>query len=291
MKEKALIFRLSVVHFVSRWILFPLCYYVIRYRRKVVARNLQLVFPYKSKSERKQIERAFYLYFCDMLMEILFGRNFTAKQMRRFVTLHESDQMQADCAKYGGCFIMMGHFMNWEWISALSNQLCEDGRDFGVVYRRLTNAYFDDLMQRLRNKKGGFVIEMGQLLRVMISHKNMPDSNPIYYAMLADQRPRKQAKAKQYWTTLLGQEVGMMTGSEQLAMKFEYPVYYAYLYSTKRGFYEASFISIYDPKEGNLPVGEITERFTRQLEKNIIRQPERWLWTHNRFSQKKPITQ
>ncbi len=291
MKEKALIFRLAVIHFVSRWLLFPLCYYVIRYRREVVTHNLQLVFSHKNKYERKQIERAFYLYFCDMLMEILLGRNFSAVQMRNFITLHRLPTMEQQCTEYGGCFIMLGHFMNWEWISSVAEQFHETGADFGVVYRRLTNVYFDALMQRLRKQKGGFVIEMGQLLRVMISRHNAPESRPTYYAMLADQRPRRSARAKQYWTTLLGQEVGMMTGTEQLAMRFNYPVYYACVYATQRGFYEASFVPIYDPKEGELPVGEITERFTRQLEKNIINQPERWLWTHNRFSHKKPMTQ
>ncbi len=287
MAEKKLTVRLWLGHWVSRWILFPLCYHVIRYRRKVVEKNLRLAFPDKTEAERKQIKRDFYLYFSDMLVEIVMGRNFSAPTMRQLVSLHQADEMGAKCVEYGGCFMMMGHFMNWEWTSALAEQLCVGGKECGIVYKRLNNAFFDGVMQRLRNKKGGFVIEMNQLLRVLVARRNSADFPPTYYAMLADQRPRTRVDAKQHWTTLLGQDVGMLLGTEQLATKFQYPVFYAYLHSSKRGFYEATFIQIYDPKEGVLPLGTITERFTRALEQNIKNEPARWLWSHNRFSRRR----
>ncbi len=279
--------RIRIGHLISRWVLYPICYYLIQYRKKVVRNNLQIAFPNKSIEERRQIERDFYLYFCDMLIEAWLGRNFSEEQMLSYVSLADEDVMDVNCQKYGGCFIMMGHFMNWEWTSALAIQLAKKNKDVGVIYKQLANATFDNIMQKLRSKKGGFLIEMDKLLRVMIERRNNANALPTYYAMLADQRPRKQALAKQHETQLLGRTIGMITGTEQLAMKFQYPIYYAHLLSSKRGYYSARFIQIYDPAEGKLPAGEITERFTRHLEKNILEQPARWLWTHRRFLYKK----
>lgn len=41
---------------------------------------------------------------------------------------------------------------------------------------------------------------------------------------------------------------------------------------------------------GQTPEGQISELHTRKLEKNILEQPETWLWSHRRWKHKKPIT-
>ena len=48
-------------------------YYVVRYRRKLVEKNLRLSFPEKSEAERKQIARDFYHQFCDTIVETIYG--------------------------------------------------------------------------------------------------------------------------------------------------------------------------------------------------------------------------
>ena len=44
---------------------FPILYYLMRYRRRVVRENIARSFPEKSQSERLSIERKFYRFFCD----------------------------------------------------------------------------------------------------------------------------------------------------------------------------------------------------------------------------------
>ena len=51
---------LRVHYLFSDGILFPLAYHVIRYRRKLVSRQLADSFPEKNEQERKQIEKRFY---------------------------------------------------------------------------------------------------------------------------------------------------------------------------------------------------------------------------------------
>ncbi len=52
-----------------------LIYRVGRYRRKVVRENLAKAFPEKSGEERRQIERRFYHYLSDYMLEA-FGRRY-----------------------------------------------------------------------------------------------------------------------------------------------------------------------------------------------------------------------
>ncbi|MCM1034155.1 MAG: lysophospholipid acyltransferase family protein [Paludibacter sp.] len=287
MLKRLTIFRLWCCHFVSRWLLFPLCYYVVRYRRKVVRKNLRWAFPEKTSAEVKQIEKGFYLAFTDMVLELLVGNHLTEAEMQQLVVINNKEEVAERCKQCGGAFFMLGHFLNWEWMVDYANQFAEYGVECGTVYKRLTNNFFDRLMYKLRSRRGGGLVEMDRLLRVMVKRKNDADLLPAGYAMLADQRPRK--KASQYRTTLLHRQVGMLTGTEQLALRFRYPVYYAYYRCKGRGRYEMTLMPLYDPdKDITMESGMITERFTRLLEANIKQEPMRWLWSHNRFAGSTP---
>ncbi len=282
--------RLCFAHWVARWVLYPLIYYVVHYRKQVVFDNLQLAFPDKSKQEHKRIAKDFYLYFCDMIVEILVCRHFSATTMRWYVTQTGGEEMSNACKRYGGCFVMLGHFLNWEWNGAALRQISTKEVDGSVVYKKLSSDFFDSILYKCRKHLCGEPVEMNHLLRDIIHRKNDADQIPSIYAMLADQRPGKGGRAKQYITTLLGQPVGMLTGTEQLARKFQFPIFYAYLKSDKRGHYHLDFTPMSWPEEDkDTPFGTITERYARLLEENIKTHPEHYLWTHKRFSHTKKI--
>ena len=282
------ILRLRLGHFLSRWLLFPLCYHVVRYRRGVVRANLSLAFPEKSPAEIKRLEKSFYLNFTDMVMEVLAGRRIGERDMRRFVTINHKAEMAERCKRHGGGLVMLGHFLNWEWMVDYANQFADFGLDCGTVYKRLSNKFFDRLMRGIRASRGGFLVEMDGLLRVMVARRKDPDAAPTFYAMLSDQRPRR--KAARYEVTFFNRRVGMLAGTEQLAVRFRYPVYFIQIHCHARGHYELTPVLIYDPEaDAALPPGAVTERFTRLLEDNIRREPSRWLWTHKRFLGSKPV--
>ena len=48
---------------------FILVYYIVGYRRKVVKKNLKLAFPEKSEKELNAIEKQFFHWFCDYIVE------------------------------------------------------------------------------------------------------------------------------------------------------------------------------------------------------------------------------
>ena len=63
-------------------LVYPLIYYVIRYRRKVVRRNIEASFPDKSITERRQLEKHFYHQFADLFAEIVHGYRASEEDMR-----------------------------------------------------------------------------------------------------------------------------------------------------------------------------------------------------------------
>ena len=61
---------LRFLYFISDLLFYPL-YYCIRYRRKIIRNNLSNSFPEKDLKEIVQIEKQFYSFFCDYIVETL----------------------------------------------------------------------------------------------------------------------------------------------------------------------------------------------------------------------------
>jgi KDO2-lipid IV(A) lauroyltransferase len=56
-------------------------YYVVRYRRAIVAKNLRLSFPEKTDQQRLLLERQFYRRFASTIMEIIYGYRISDEEM------------------------------------------------------------------------------------------------------------------------------------------------------------------------------------------------------------------
>jgi KDO2-lipid IV(A) lauroyltransferase len=77
-----------------------------------------------------------------------------------------------------------------------------------------------------------------------------------------------------------------MNGPEKISKMFNYPIVYLSSRKIKRGYYEArSEIIIENPKD--FKEGEITELIAKRTEKEILEQPEIWLWSHRRWKHKR----
>ncbi len=271
------LFPLNALYALMQGVVYPLLYYIVQYRRKVVKRNLSLCFPTETDSQRKRREKDFYHWFADLLAEIIYGYRITEKEIRERVVFHGAETLEAEIRAHGGGFIMLGHYGCWEWLADICNRMPDDFHSH-VIYRTLKSKSADKLMHELREKRGCDLIDKNLLLRHMLQNRRT-DGAHIYY-MLSDQKPSKHDLG--HWVSFLGQDTPFITGTETLARKFNYPVYYADIRMPKRGHYETFFrtIAIDSPATAE---GEITDRFAAFLEENILRDPKLWLWTHNRF--------
>ena len=153
------------------------------------------------------------------------------------------------------------------------------GQNTGVGKK---NANVDRAMLDLRSKRGGECVEKNILLRKLVQLRHA--DHPFVIGLIADQKPSPHNAHT--WTTFFNQETAFLDGGEVLARKFDLGVVYAHITSPKRGHYLVHFEVITEtPQE--MPENEITMSYVRMIESNIRRQPERWLWTHNRWKWKR----
>lgn len=263
------------------WILYPLMYHLVRYRRKVTAKNLALAFPEKSEAERKQLARAFYHQFCDTIVESIYGFGCSDEEMRRRVVFEHMDEVNRLIDAAGGGILMLAHFGNWEWMASIQQWVSEGVTELNV-YRRLKNKNMDRLMLAIRAKRGGEYVEKQRILREMVRYR--AEKKPVTVGLLSDQKPRPEVTRT--WVPFLHQETGFLDGGEVLAKKFGYPVFYLYITRTARGYYHVDMRTIAAQPQSTAE-GEITKAYAKVLEENIHEQPELWLWTHNRWKYKR----
>ena len=267
---------LSVLYVLSD-IFFVLAYYVLRYRRRLVRKNLMDSFPEKKKSEIIKIEKGFYLFLCDYIVESMKLLTMSKKNLQRRMVFKGTETVDEIIQDGQSCAIYLGHYCNWEWITSLPLYVTKDAQ-CGQIYPPLENKDFDRLFLRLRERMGAVCIPMAETLRRIVEFKKKGKQVVIGY--ISDQVP--YWNNIHYWTDFLHHDTPVLTGTERIAKSANHAVFYMDVKCVRRGYYECEFKLITrEPKK--YKDFELTEIYFRELEKTIQRDPKYWLWSHNRW--------
>lgn len=270
---------MRLLYLLSDCLFFPL-FHIVKYRRKVVEKQLDECFPEKSMQERRAIERQFYHFFCDYLVEVIKLFSISKKEMMRRMKFVGIEQVREELKDKKFCFLYLGHYCNWEYIASLSYWLPEI--HCGQIYHRIYNQAFDELFLKLRGQFGGESILMKDTLRRILTLRNQ--EKKVMIGFIADQLPKWENM--NHWTTFLNHDTSFFIGAERIAKQVDAALYYVDVERVKRGYYQVRFrLMTLHPKE--FPDYELTDQYARLLEESICRQPAYWLWTHKRWKRTK----
>lgn len=259
--------------------LFLLVYYIVRYRRKVVKNNLSTSFPAYDEQQLLQIERRFYHWFCDYILETFKLLSMSNEKLMRHLEFRGSEQMEQVFAEERSIALMMGHYCNWEWLSGIGLAFPHyPDAVMGLIYHPLYNAAFDKLFITIRKSHGGVCIRKQDILRHLVSSKRKNSRTLMGY--ISDQAPRWHNI--HLWLPFLNHDTPVFTGGERIMKKMDDAVFYIDVERPKRGQYVCTF-KLVSPHASQEPEDEITRRFFLMLEETIRREPAYYLWTHNRW--------
>jgi KDO2-lipid IV(A) lauroyltransferase len=116
------------------------------------------------------------------------------------------------------------------------------------------------------------------VFRVLLSHQQQ--GKLTMTLMLSDQSPGGGSCT--HWVQLLGQPTPVLIGPERIAQKLDSAVLYLRVYVRRRFCYEYELVMLSSSAASEAPMA-ITTRFFAELEKDIVRDPQRWMWTHKRW--------
>jgi KDO2-lipid IV(A) lauroyltransferase len=275
------LFPLWVSYLVSDF-LYVLIYYVFRYRRGVVTKNLANSFPEKTPKERTRIAKEYYKHVCDMFVETLYLDRMTLAEGKNCVKYVNPELLNLYLDQGRQVVTFLGHCNNWEWVCNLP--LFTTGKCYGV-YKILTNKSFERFFLQLRSRFGLILVERAAIFRQLVN--DHPKGIPSFSSFLFDQTPR--ASELHHWVKFLNQDTPVILGAEKIAQKLDTVVLFLSSRRIKRGSYEVTFHLVTDHAAA-CPKFEITDKCMMLLEEQIKNQPEYWLWSHKRWKHKRGTT-
>ena len=258
--------------------LFLVSYYLVRYRRKMVWRNLTNSFPDKTVAERKLIQKGFYKNLCDYGVEMIKLLTISQEELAKRITYSDLSDVKRITGKNQSIIALASHQFNWEWMVAASNFSFPVPVDY--VYQPQRSEFFNRFSILCRSRFGSFPIKRDSVARESIKRKDILRA----VAIVADQYPGYK-KDKKYSATFLNQETVFFYGVNQLAVLTQYPVVFAYIRKIKRGYYDVSFPEIASPpyaKDSDV----VIQQYIQYAEKMIRENPSSWLWSHNRWKKR-----
>ena len=239
---------------------------VVRYRHKVIWKNLKNSFPEKTDNELRLIERGFYHWFCDYIVETLKLITMSKEQLMKRMTFTGTKELNRILSEGKSAGVYLGHLGNWEWITSLpywvDNALCCQ------LYHPLENEYFDRLFKYVRETRCALYPYAGVTTKIIQFGRN---GKPLVVGYISDQTPFWWSI--HHWIQFMNQETPVLTGAERIVKHTRQVFVYGDMTRTSRGHYNCEFRIIREETKG-LPDYEITDLYFQELEKSIRRQPE-----------------
>ncbi len=263
-------------------VLYYLLYYGIRYRKNMVKTNLRKSFPEKSAKELTRIEKEFYAFLCDYMVETIKLFSISERQLKRRMQFEGVEEMvqalEKENKQFG--FIYLGHYGNWEWVSSLTARVHDVNPKIigGQIYHPLSNKVFDRIFKKVRGKSGGENIPMKDTLRRIVYWKR--NGKKAIIGFISDQTPKWNCI--HHWTDFFHRKTPVFTGTERIGKQVDALIFYADMERIKRGYYRCRITRMTDDIQQH-PDYELTDWYIHRLEQTIKKAPAFWLWSHNRW--------
>ena len=269
-----------MLHGISRILYFTI-YYLIGYRKKVVRENIYNSFPQKNELERILLAKKFYKQLCDVILESIKIFTISKKHLSKHINCINPEVINKYYEQGKNVIIAVGHCNSWELMLTGIDSFIK--HKAVVIYQPLSNQYLDKKLIEARSKQGTVMLPAKNVK----SFYNMPSEHLHATVFAIDQAPSDPTKC--YWMKFLNQDTPVLFGTERYAKEYDLPVLYARLNKLKRGYYTLEFVEVV-VNAAATEYGEITERVTQILEKDILKYPEFWLWSHKRWKHKRTTT-
>ena len=284
MKNKIEFFLILFFYFISRIIGLNLSSYLggilvwsyglFSKRNLIGMKNLNLVFPKKSKVEKKKILRKMWYHFGRVIGEYPHLENIKTLTNKN-ISIRGLDNLVNGLEKNRNCLFFSAHLGNWE---LTSHPLTESGHNISFIYRAPNNKLVDKLLRKIRYKYGVKLIKKGsEGAKDCISVLKREGGN---IGMLIDQKMNDGIEAKFFnYKTMTASAIA------KFSLKYKCPIIPAVCIRKRGVQFEISYLpEISYEKIINLKTElNIINYLNTYVEKWIKECPDQWIWIHNRW--------
>ena len=207
-----------------------------------------------------------------ILAEYPFLKDFRENKLEQFIKIEGIENLDQIKNNKKPVVFISGHFNNFE---LMAMQIEKYGINLAAIYRPLNNVFLNKTMERIRTK----YICRNQIRKGKSGTRqileNLKKSNSI--ALMIDQRVTEGIKID-----FFGNLASTTTIPAQIIKKYQcdlVPIYIERLEKYNFKMYVSQPIVINSENSQE----KISRHLNKILEKMILKNPDQWIWTHNRW--------
>ena len=238
--------------------------------RNIIEKNLDISFQGESELDRKKVIKNMWKNYGMTFVEYIFLNKFRKSNSHVFI---DKEENLAEIIKSKKPVIFVsGHFANFE---LMSMEITKKDIPLATIYRPLNNFFLNPLMEFLRKKyvcknqiKKGISGVRETIQYIKMNH---------CVALMIDQRVSEGEIINFFDKPAL-----TTTLPAQLAIKFGIDIIPVYIERKENNTFKIEFQKKISPKNFKNK-SDLTLELNKILEMMILRNPNQWIWTHNRW--------
>ena len=240
--------------------------------KKIIHSNILKAFPEIDNKKINELSRLMWNNYGRVFAEYIFIKEFRSGKLSSNIEI-EGQEILEEIVKFNKQVVFVsGHLSNFE---LMAMHLEKTGIKLAAIYRPLNNFFLNGIMEKIRKK----YICKNQIKKGISGLKkliNLKKQN-LSTALMIDQRVSEGILSKFFNNDAL-----TTTIPAQLVKKFNIPVVTVFIERTK----DLNFkIIVNKPVYFNEDdsIQNITDKLNKILEKMILKIPDQWIWSHNRW--------
>tara|TARA_Y100000591_G_scaffold308523_1_gene308929 strand:- start:4546 stop:5400 length:855 start_codon:yes stop_codon:yes gene_type:complete len=236
----------------------------------VVEKNLNIFNKNLTKIEKKRIVSNMWKNYGMTFIEYIFLKDL--KKNNSHIYIEGRDKLNKILQRGKPVIFVSGHFANFE---LMSMEIIKSGIKLATIYRPLNNFFLNPFMERVRKK----YVCPNQIKKGINGVRESIEfiKEGFSIALMIDQRVSEGEKIPFFNSPAL-----TTTLPAQLAKKYNLPIIPVFIERKDLSKFYINFYEEIDPsnfKDKN----ELTIKLNKILEQMIIKNPDQWIWTHNRW--------
>ena len=243
--------------------------------KKIIEKNLNICFKKIDQKEIKKISLGMWDNIGRTFSEYVFLKNFQ-KNHNNLIKLNGTEYLDEIKNINKPVVFVSGHFSNFELLGTKLNRY---GIRFCAIYRPLNNIFLNPIMEYLRLK---YVCPM-MFKKGRSNIRGLLNNIKSGYSVIiiADQRTSEGKKVEFFncpaLTSTIPAQISLKYNCKIVPLRMERLSYNNFEMTVYKPF-EYKKTDNYEKDSYNL-----TLEINKQLEKMILKKPEQWLWSHNRW--------
>ena len=238
--------------------------------KKIIKKNLEIFSKNISKLEKRRISKSMWKNYGMTFIEYIFLNRF--RNQNSHVDIIGEEILAEVIKKNKPVIFISGHFANYE---LMSMEITKRNINLATIYRPLNNYFLNPFMEYLREKH----VCKNQIkkgingVREAISYIKKRHS----IALMIDQRVSEGETIN-----FFGKAALTTTLPAQLALKYDLGIIPVFIERTKNNRFRIEFQNEIKANKF-IDKMQLTKELNKILEKMIVRNPNQWIWTHDRW--------